>query len=203
MAFGPEGDPIPPAAFAAAAAGQPDIEIVCGAMGRCAQARSSRSSRRRPRPAELGAWGSRRRRALDPGDARPRSAAGGRVRGRTGRRAARLRAHRLWPRADDHHTLGSLLPDCRGLAGASDGGRSRLSLDDGQTVSVGDLVARLRGRHQQGRSPPAQPVGRAAPSSGCPTAPSRAPGTPCCCSCRRSASCGSRSSGAQPGRGHG
>jgi hypothetical protein len=33
MAFGPEGDPIPPAAFAAAAARQPEVEIACGEHG--------------------------------------------------------------------------------------------------------------------------------------------------------------------------
>jgi hypothetical protein len=165
MAFGPEGDPIPPAAFAAAAAGQPDIEIVCGGHGSVraskvvavleAQARGPLSSAHGDR-----VGGERWILAMLGLGPQPEVASEAELGGE--RRGCELTAF--------GRELMITMPSGRSflIAEASPAHRTEaaagLSLDDGQAVSVGDLVARLRGRHQQDRSP----AGRAGAELGLP-----------------------------------
>ena len=136
MAFGPEGDPIPPAAFIATAARQPEAEIPVGRPhGSVRASRVAAVFDAQGRGPLTSAQG-------DPVGGEclimamlglgPQQAVASEAELRGERRGGELTA--FGRELMISHAVGSLLPDCRSRAGASHGDRGGLSLADGQAI---------------------------------------------------------------------
>ena len=150
MAFGPEGDPIPPAAFVATAARQPEAEIPWGDHGSVRASRVAAVFNAQGRGPLTSAQGDRvggERWIMAMLGLGPQPAVASEAELRGERRGGELTAF--------GRELMITMPSGRSflIVEAAPAHRTEppagLSLADGQAVSVGDLVARLRARHQQ------------------------------------------------------